>query len=391
MKRILSIVICCLFCFVYSFGKDEVKPETRNLSKYIENKFNEDDIYFTKKPYDAVKVSQPRGKKVKNIILVIGDGMGLTHVSCAWVVNHGKLNIDECPYTGISRTYSQDHLITDSGAGGTALATGQKTKNYVVGVDSSGKPLESLIDVARKSGRRTGVSVVCRLNDATPADFCCHNSDREQAESIVKDYLDCGVDYISGGGMKYWRNRADGLDMLSEMSNNGYNVYENDSSLMKASQLPVLAVLANLEMPVALERGDLFQRTTMKGIKMLTNKKGFFMMVEGSCIDDWSHANKLGNVMEEVLDLDRTVGQILKWAEKDGETLVVVTADHETGGMTLLDGDIKTGVACVKFSTQGHSNIMVPVYAYGPNAEMFSGIYENSELGKKLLKIISER
>jgi len=388
MKKFLILTFCCALCFSCFASKENKPNNTRNLSKYVENKFADNEIYQTQFPYETVKVVQPVGKKVKNIILIIGDGMGLTHVSSAWVVNRGKLNLDNFPFIGFSRTYSANHLITDSGAGGTALSTGHKTNNYVVGVDTLGNPLVSVIEEARKVGKRTGVSVVCRLNDATPADFCCHNTDREQAEAIVADYLNCGVDYIVGGGMKYWRNRTDNRDMIAEMIQKGYHVAENDSVLMQTRQLPVLAVLADLEFPIALRRGDLFQRTTMKGVQMLSNKNGFFMMVEGSCIDDWSHANKAGNMLEEVLDLDRTIGQILQWAEKDGETLVVVTADHETGGLTLLDGDIKAGVVGVHFASEGHSNMVVPVYAYGPQAEQFMGIYENAQLGQKILNLL---
>lgn len=391
MRKILFLLIFSTFCFACSTNNRGIESNTRNLSKYAQNELDESTSYQTPKPYNTIKVSQPKGNKVKNIILIIGDGMGITHVSSAWVVNHGKLNLDNFPYVGLSRTYSADHLITDSGAGGTALATGQKTNNYVVGVDTLGRPLNSIIDVAKEAGKRTGISVVCRLNDATPADFCCNNGDREQAEAIVEDYLNCGVDYISGGGMKYWRNRSDGRNIFDEMAKKGYSVADNDTKLLQINQLPVLAVLADLELPVALERGDLFQRTTMKGINMLDNEKGFFLMVEGSCIDDWSHQNKIGNAIEEVLDLDRTIGQILDWAEKDGETLVVLTADHETGGLSLLDGNIKNGVVGVNFSTEGHSNILVPVYAYGPHADDFTGVYENSMLGQKLLSLISNK
>jgi alkaline phosphatase len=118
------------------------------------------------------------------------------------------------------------------------------------------------------------------------------------------------------------------------------------------------------------------------------NKKGFFAMLEGSRIDDCGHENNLPRLMEEVFDFDQTIGKVLQWAEKDGQTLVIVLADHETGGLTLLDGDIKTGKVSGNFSTKGHSGILVPVYAYGPGAQNFTGIYENTEVFNKIVKLL---
>ena len=161
---------------------------------------DKEQTYVLEKPYEVKKLVPPTGKKIKNVILMIGDGMSLMHMYSAWTANRGKLWLDNSQYTGLSKTYCANRLITDSGAGGTALATGHKTNYHMVGVDPEGKPLESLATLANKKGLSSGIAVTCRLWDATPADFCCHNTDRDAEAEIVADYVNCGVDYVFGGG-----------------------------------------------------------------------------------------------------------------------------------------------------------------------------------------------
>lgn len=387
MKRSLSTLLLLAAGLAVSCGA--LDPESRNLSKYAENEYSEGSVYRFETPYEVADLPDAApNADIRNVVLMIGDGMGLEQVSAALAANRGKLHIAQMPFTGISRTYSADRLITDSGAAGTALATGHKTRNYVVGVDTAGHALASLTDIARESGRRTGVTVVCRLNDATPAAFCCHNAERDAAEAIAADYPGCGVDFIAGGGLKYWCNRSDGRDLLSEMNAKGYHTCRTPEALAAATRLPLVAVLDSLELPPARERGDLFREMVRKGLELLDNERGFFLMVEGSCIDDWCHANRIDKAVEETLDFDRTVGDVLRWAAADGHTLVVVTADHATGGLTLLDGDLTRGEVKVNFSSTGHNGILVPVFAYGPGAERFTGVYENSDLSRKIAQIL---
>lgn len=349
--------------------------------------------YVSPSPYRTVTVSVPaQDSEVRNIILMIGDGMGLEQISCAWVVNRGSLNVDNMPVTGLSRTYSANRLVTDSAAGGTALSCGVKTNNGYVAVSPDGIPLESLLDKAIAAGKKTGVVTTCRLNDATPATFCCNNIDRDEAEDIVSDYLECGVDYIAGGGLKYWRERSDGRDIVAEMEAEGYSAVLDPDSLSSVKNLPVLAVLADLELPPALERGDMYRNMVKQGITMLSEaggENGFVMMLEGSCIDDWCHAGEIGPAMEELMDFDRTLGDVLEWAAADGHTLVIVTADHATGALTLQDGDLGEGKVSVAFGNDGHNGITVPYYAFGPGSSKFGGILENSELGRLIASFVS--
>ena len=244
---------------------------------------------------------------------------------------------------------------------------------------------------ARQLGKKTGVAVTCHLADATPCDFCCHNEYRYNQDDLIADYLDCGVDYICGGGLDWFTvNRNDGRDISKEMAEKGYTVALTEEQLMNAG-LPVIGILAPDNLPVAEERGDLYRNTVRRGLDLLSREsgdKGFVMMLEGSCIDDWLHGNDIGKAMEEMLDFDRTIGDVLEWAAADGHTLVVVTADHATGCLTLQDGDLAKGEIGVFFASESHNGIAVPVYAWGPGSDAFTGIRENDEWGRIIASFV---
>ncbi len=182
--------------------------------------------YQTPHTYDVVKVQEPpQTNEVRNIIFMIGDGMGLEQVSCAWVLNHGKLNFDSFTHVGISRTWCTNELITDSGAGGTALAAGVKTAYSHVGTAADTTDLYSILVDAKKLGKSTGVAVTCHFADATPCDFCCHNEYRYNQEDLIADYVTCGVDYLAGGGLDWFTTkRTDGRDITKEMAAAGYTL-----------------------------------------------------------------------------------------------------------------------------------------------------------------------
>lgn len=345
--------------------------------------------YTMEHPYKVEKLKAPKGKKVKNVVLMIGDGMSLMDVYAAWVCNRGRLWLDNAQYIGLSATHCTDKLITDSGAGGTALATGHKTKYHAVGVDPEEKPLTTIIDLAKRKDKDAGIAVTCRLWDATPADFCCHNINRDNEQEIVADYPTSGVDFAFGGGAKYFTNRKDGRNIFEELKNQGYYIARTWEELEKRESGKVFCVPYEVDTPLPDERGDLLARATMKGISLMNqNKNGFFMMVEGSQLDDYGHFNQLDMLMKELHDFDRTIGEVMKWAAKDGETLVVVTADHETGGLTLHGGDLATGRIEAKFASTGHTGVMVPVYAFGPGAEEFTGFMDNTEIFWKIKKLM---
>lgn len=343
-------------------------------------------------PYAVEKLQAPKGKKVKNVILMIGDGMSLMHVYTAWTANRGKLWLENAQATGLSKTWAVKKLVTDSGSGGTSLATGVKTVYHAVGVDPEGKPLTSLVDVAKELGKDAGMAVTCRLWDATPCDFCCHNIDRDKEEELVGDYPTSGVDFVFGGGAQKFTNRKDGRDIFKELQKKGYHVSRTlDDFFAYDKNSRIFAVPYDKDTPLPDERGDLLARASMKGISLMNqNKNGFFMMIEGSQLDDYGHFNQLDLLMKETLDFDKTIGEVMKWAAKDGETLVVVTADHETGGLTLVNGNKDEGRVECCFSSKDHTGAMVPVYAFGPGAENFTGIFENTDVFKKIKKLMTE-
>lgn len=384
MKKIL-LLVSVLFGFAVVSNSQVVD---RDRSKYAVNNFSEDDKYTMLQPYETVTVHEPKGKKVKNIIFMIGDGMGLEQISAAWVCNGGKLNLDNFTNVGIQRTYSANKLVTDSAAAGTALATGHKTDNGMVSMTPDSVAVKSLAEVAMEKGKRTGAAVTCRVNDATPAVFFSHSATRKDQEDIVAQMAGSGVYFLSGGGTKFWRDREDGRDIAEEVKAKGYTYVETKEDLMAVEEGPVIALMDSHELRPSLDRGDILPVSVTKALQLLDNKKGFFLMVEGSMIDDGGHDNKAGLTMEEIFDFDRTLGIVLEWAEKDGETLVIVTGDHATGGMTLLSGSIDEKRIRVNYSTTGHNGIALPVFAWGPHSEDFIGIYENTELSDRIRALI---
>lgn len=339
------------------------------------------------RPYAVEKIAgQVKQDKPKNIILMVGDGLSLATMYTAWTANRGHLNIENCQYVGLAKTYSANQLITNSAAAGTALATGRKTNNGSVGVDAGGKPQASILEIARQHGLSTGLIATCNILDATPAAFVAKTSDRHQWDEIALQYVANEVDFVCGGGWKYFKKGKDGRDLTKELAGKGYQLPRTVEELEKISKGKVFALVADNNLPEPKKRGDALSRAAMKAIELLSqDEQGFFLMIEGSMIDDGGHYNKLDMLMDEVHDFDRTVGKVLNWAAKDGETMVVITADHETGGWTLLGGDIATGRVNGKFSTSDHSGVMVPVYSFGPKAETFTGIFENTDLFYKML------
>ena len=384
MKRTLISATLLLGSAIMAFSQ----VADRDRSKYAVNNFAEDDKYTMLNPYETVSVQEPKGKKVKNIIFMIGDGMGLEQISAAWVCNGGKLNLDNFTNVGIQRTYSANKLVTDSAAAGTALATGHKTDNGMISMTPDTVVVKSLAEEAMEKGKRAGAAVTCRVNDATPAVFFSHTATRKNQEDIVEQMANSGVYFLSGGGTKFWRDREDGKDITEVVKAKGYSYVETKEDLMAIQNGPVVALMDSSELKPSLDRGDILPASVTKALELLDNRKGFFLMVEGSMIDDGGHDNKAGHTMEEIFDFDKTVGLVLEWAAKDGETLVIVTGDHATGGMTLLSGDIDDKRIRVNFSTTGHNGIALPVFAWGPHSEDFVGIYENTELSDRIRALI---
>ncbi len=325
-------------------------------------------------------------RKPKNVILMIGDGMGVAQVYAGMTANKGNLFLNNFRHAGFSRTSSANRYTTDSAAGGTAIASGNKTNNSSIGVDRDNKPVPSIMEIAAANGLGTGIVVTTNVLDATPAAFVAHVPNRNMMPEIAIDFAETGPDVFIGGGIEYFNDRKDGRNLLAELSSKGYQVCDTITELVKVRSGKLAALLH--EKRVA-GRGDQLQVTTEVAIDILDDhKKGFFLMVEGSEIDGGGHDNDMAYTIEEMLDFDRAVGKALEFAARNRRTLVVVTADHETGGLTLVNGDIGKGMVTGRFSTTGHTGIMVPVFAYGPGAEQFGGIDENTSFFNKFIKLL---
>lgn len=326
--------------------------------------------------------------KPKNIIFMIGDGMGLAEVQAAQHRATQPLNMFTSKHIGLITTHSFDDEITDSGAAGTALATGKKTRNRMIGMTPDSTATASLLDVFAAEGKSTGVAVSCAVTHATPASFIAKVNSRYLYEDIALDYLQSPVDVVIGGGLKYFNHRKDGRTLTDEMQEKGF-YYTNiipDRPIQSASKL---LILTDSSHPVSIlkGRGDHLIKATKLAIETLKeNPKGFFLMVEGSQIDFGGHDNDIDYIVSEVFDFDAAIGVALEFIKNNPETLLIVTADHETGGLSFPGSAVK-GVYREAFTTTDHSGIMVPVYAFGAGAEAFAGVYDNTEIFSKILKL----
>ncbi|ASZ12136.1 alkaline phosphatase [Chitinophaga pendula] len=325
--------------------------------------------------------------KIKSIIFMIGDGMGTTQIYAGLTANKGTLSLERFRCIGFSKTNAVDNYITESAAGATAFAIGQKTYNGAIGVDSAGNPQPTILEIAKRHGLSTGIVVTTDLTDATPAAFATHQKTREMQPQIAADYVNANIDVLIGAGREHFDQRMDGRNLLSEFTSKGYQVKYTTDEVTQVKQGKLVGIIK--EERVA-GRGERLMRTTNAALRLLQqNKKGFFLVVEGAKIDDGGHTNDLQYVTEEVIDFDKAIKAALDFADKNGETLVIVTADHETGGLTIAEGDIKTGKITGKFSTDDHTGVMVPVFAYGPGAEAFMGIYHNNSIFGKFMQALN--
>lgn len=326
--------------------------------------------------------------QVKNVILMIGDGMGVSQVYAGLTANKGSLHLEQSHFVGFSKTYSANSYITDSAAGGTAIACGTKTNNGAIGVDTEGNPVKSILEYAAENSLSTGVVASCAITHATPASFVAHQPKRGMQEEIAVDFVNSDITVFIGGGKKYFDARSDGENLLDKLEANGFQVALTMDDVKKATSGKLAGLVADEHPAPYPERGEFLPESVQAAINLLEdNDKGFFLMVEGSQIDWAGHANDTDGTVNEMLDFDRAIKVAFDYADQDPNTLVIITADHETGGMALTGGDLSTGEVEATYGTKGHTAVMVPVFAYGAGAIEFAGIYENTDILDKILKL----
>lgn len=333
------------------------------------------------------KVTEPATPK--NIIILIGDGMGVSQIYAGMTVNHGTLALEQFKHIGFVKTYSSDSYITDSAASGTALSSGKKTRNGMIGMDPDSVALKSVLEIAEENGLASGLISTSAITHATPASFISHQANRNMYEEIAADFLKTDIDLFIGGGRDHFIKRKDGRDLTKDLEDNGYEVLFGMDKIKEVTEGKLAGFTADGHNPRYSEgRGDMLPDATSVALEILKkNEKGFFLMVEGSQIDWGGHANSTDYIVEEVIDFDNAVAEALEFAKADGNTLVVVTADHETGGMGLNGGNFEEGTVEVGYTTKGHTGVMVPVFAYGPGAEKLTGFFENTDFFYKFIDL----
>ena len=331
-----------------------------------------------------------KAQEVKNIIYLIGDGMGLTSVSMMLIENNYERTIfDQADNIALQKSYSLDNRVTDSAASGTALATGHKTNNTMLGQLPDGTNVESLMDIASAKGKATGLVVTTYIQHATPGAFFAHVPSRNHYTTISEQLLASDIDIAIGGGMAFYEERYGNRDnALEAIAASGFTLKESLECEVTGER--VLALLAPYEIE---NRAGYLAKATAEAIDHLDNcEEGFVLMVEGSIIDGMGHANDAKAQQQEMRDFMGAIEVAVEYAKAHPETLVVVTADHGTGGLTIISGNAdfnlsEQGVAYT-WSTTGHSGVMTPIYLYGTSAELINGIMENADLGNRLKELI---
>lgn len=334
----------------------------------------------------------------KNIIVMIGDGMGISQVTAGRTYK-GSLALDKFRTIGLLLThaYGKDY-ITDSGAAATALASGVKTYNGAIGVGPDKKRVETALERAEQVGKKTGIVVSCSITHATPACFVTHVPTRTMQLEIAEQMSGADVDIYLGSGWGWFLPKAKGgrrtdeKDLVSRMQERGYVYVSSDSgfqSLNLTTSEKILGLFAENHVSEAQNRRPSLAEMTAKAISFLSGSgDGFFLMVEGSQIDWAGHDNKSDQIALEMVDFDDAIGEALRFAQENQETLIIVTADHETGGYSLVGGSLEKRQIDGKFIHGSHTGVMVPLFGIGPSAERFAGIQENSNVGKILLDLL---
>jgi alkaline phosphatase len=335
---------------------------------------------------------------VQNVILLIGDGMSLAVVDAARFHeggNSGKLQLDRMPVTGLVRTCSADKLVTDSAASATALSTGQKTKNGMLGMTPDRRKWMTLLEACQSRGMVCGLLATSSITHATPAAFASHIDNRKGQDEIAEQLLEHKVDVLLGGGKAYFQphsardsKRKDKRDLLAEAREKGYEVVLTRDAMMGSKSLLVLGLFALEGMKTTPPEPSLAEMAVKAMESLSARAKGFFLMIEGSQIDWAAHRNDAEGTIRQTLDFDAAVGRTLDFAAANGHTLVLVTADHETGGAAVTGGNLNGLKIKIGWSTRGHAAGSAPLFAFGPGAEQFTGFQENTDIPIKTARLL---
>ncbi len=330
-------------------------------------------------------------KTAPNVILLIGDGMGLSEISASFFYNPSESTFNLFRKIGLIKTSSSKQKVTDSAAGATAFSCGQKTYNGAVGIANDSTELENLVEILSNKGYNTAVVSTSSITHATPASFYAHVPSRRMQYEIAEQLVTSDVDFFAGGGLKWFTNREDGRNLIDEMGEEGFIINPEKEYVYHNNDKKFGFLLAEDGMPSMLQnRGDFLPEFTNLALQYLSGAdNNFFLVVEGSQIDWGGHDNNAKYLISEMIDFDNTVKVAMDYAMSNDNTLVIVLADHETGGFALAMKDGDYSEIDPVFATTGHTATLMPVFAYGPSEETFEGIYENNEIFNKIIAAVS--
>ena len=364
--------------------------------------------------------------QVKNVIYLIGDGMGFGAVTSLLLAEDSVTGFEQAPVIGLNETCSANNYVTDSPAGGTALAAGVRTKNGYCGLDPEGNRLTTILHKAQAMGKKTGIVVNTTLTEATPAAFYAGVTSRRMTYEIAEQFTVSGVDVAIGSGLDHFISRPDSLDLTATLIDKGYDVYLNWSAVLNTPSDKFIGILpmadvhrqesgrkeagaaAGHEVCLAARlasasedagASDLseptvyLQKASAKALETLSrdNDNGYFLMIESALIDGYGHNNDSEGMIAEMKEFDALLRQLVAYVDQHPETLLVVTADHETGGTWLNYTGYEVGGSspvAMSYSTRGHSGVVVPIFAYGEGAEAFAGVMKNTDIPKKIEQLM---
>ncbi|MFW5951824.1 MAG: alkaline phosphatase [Gemmatimonadota bacterium] len=324
------------------------------------------------------------------VILMIGDGAGVAYWSAAKLTANAPLAIEAFPVLGLVDTRSADDRITDSAAGGTAFASGIRTNNAMVGVAPDSTPVQTVLELAESRDWATGLVATSSLTHATPAAFAAHVPSRNMHHEIARQMAGQGIDVMLGGGRMYFAPEGGADGSLERLTRDA--TYVDDARQFLALDPDTVQALVGLfaenHPGSAADRSPSLPEMTDVALRVLEkDPDGFFLMVESSQIDWLGHENALlPDVLAEVNDFDQAVRAALRFHERRPNTLIIVVADHETGGLAVHPD--RSGEFGAHYTTDRHTGELVPLFAVGPGAEQFGGIKENAEVGQLLLEIV---
>lgn len=354
----------------------EARDYLSSLAKNIYSLPNPQEVYLPTYQNDGVDTP------VKQVFLLIGDGNGLAQISAGLLANGGQLSLAQVRNMGLVKTQAADDFTTDSAAGATAMATGQKANNRALGLNVAGDSIPTLPYFLSLKGFKTGLVTNDELTGATPAAFYAHHPERDAVLEIASYLPNSTLNLVIGGGGRSFNNE--------KLSQAGFTLVSDLQSLAVVKGARVAHFASEGGMPGMEEgRGDFLSQAFLQASSYLGKAKTpFFLMVEAAKIDSGGHSNSPSTIVTELLDFDRTIAEAIRYADTHPGTLVLVTADHETGGVTLPQGNVDKREVELGFHSDDHTGILIPIFAYGARSGEFRGVYSNTDIFNRILKVV---